>query len=60
MLRVLEAKLKEELEEKTKYQVGWTRFEDKWVGVHLGKVLPEPAVCGRHPISSELEENNAG
>ena len=32
MVRVLEAKLKEDLEEKTRFQAGWKGFEDRWIG----------------------------
>ena len=45
-IRVLEAKLKQDLEEKIKYQVGWRKAEDRWIGVHLGKTFQSPQYVG--------------
>ena len=46
VVRVLEAKLKEHLEEKTRFQAGWRCFGDRWIGIHLGKTLQNPQYVG--------------
>eukprot|EP00913_Durusdinium_trenchii_P031885 g29862.t1 len=51
MVRVLEAKLKEDLEEKTRFQVGWKSFEDRWIGIHLAKTFQNPQYVGNIPSS---------
>ena len=48
-LRVLEAKLKEDLEEKTRLQTGWRCFGDRWIGIHLGKTFQNPQYVGDIP-----------
>ena len=39
MVRVLEAKLLDDLQMKAGYQVGWKQEENRWIGVHLAKKL---------------------
>ena len=47
MVRMLEVKLEEELEEKASRQTGWQMERGAWIGVHLSKHYQDPqfVVC---------------
>ena len=46
VVRVLEAKLTKELEDKARAQSGWARSGDRWIGIHLGRKLQTPQYHG--------------
>ena len=52
-VRVLEAKLLDDLQMKARYQVGWKQNEDKWIGVHLAKKLQTPQFVGEIPSTTD-------
>ena len=49
VVRVLEAKLKEDLEEKARFQTGWKDLGDRWIGIHLAKTFQNPQYVGSIP-----------
>ena len=53
MVRVLEARLKDDLQLKARYQVGWKQEENKWYGVHLAKRLQTPQFVGEIPFTTD-------
>ena len=53
MVRVLEAKLLDDLQMKARYQVGWKQEENKWIGVHLAKKLQTPQFVGEIPSTTD-------
>ena len=49
VVRMLEAKLAGDLEQKVKQQVGWKQGDNRWIGVHVDKKMQNPQYLGGVP-----------
>ena len=49
VVRMLEAKLAGDLEQKVKQQVGWKQVENRWIGVRVAKKMQNPQYLGGVP-----------
>ena len=53
MVRVLEAKLLDDLQMTARDQVGWKQVDNRWVGVHLAKKFQTPQFVGEIPSTTD-------
>ena len=49
VVRMLEAKLNDDMEQKVKQQVGWKQMDNRWIGVRVGKKMQNPQYVGGIP-----------
>ena len=49
VVRMLEAKLNDYMEQKVRQQVGWKQMDNRWIGVHVSKKMQNPQYVGGIP-----------